>query len=287
MAKKPMGLGRGLDALFPTNFATQDIVNGVGSGVEEIEVRFISPKLHQPRTIFDNDKIEQLSYSIKEHGILQPLVLVEAGSGEYTIIAGERRYRAALKIGLKKVPAVVRTATELEQLELALVENIQREDLGAVDQAVSIRRLHEEFGQPYATIAKRLGKAESTVINLVRLLGLPDGYIHALIDGVISEGHARSLLALSSDPKTQATLFKSIITQHWSVRKAELFVTSHKESKGSKEQLAKKLLAETKETKSLAKRLKREVKIHRTAKGGKLTIGFKNDEDLERLLKEL
>lgn len=287
MAKRLSGLGRGLDALFPQDFAKDDVLSGSKSLVEEIEIVAITPKDGQPRTVFDEEKIEQLTYSIKEHGVLQPIVVVEAGMGEYVIIAGERRYRAAKKAGLKKIPAVVRTATELQQLELALVENIQREDLSSLEQASSVKRLHEEFGQPYAEIAKRLGKAETTLVNLVRLLGLSGTYQQALKDGKISDGHARALLALSKDPAAQATLFSNIISGHWSVRKAELFVTSHKDSKGSVAKTTSKLLTETKETKQLSQRLKRPVQIQRTAKGGKITIRFKDDQDLEKLLKEL
>ena len=287
MAKRLTGLGRGLDALFPQDFAKDDVLSGSKSIVEEIEIIAITAKENQPRTVFDEEKIEQLSYSIKEHGVLQPIVLVEAGLGEYVIIAGERRYRAAKKAGLKKIPAVVRTASDLQQLELALVENIQREDLSSLEQAVSIKRLHEEFGQPYSDIAKRLGKAETTLVNLVRLLSLSDVYRQALMSGKITDGHARALLALSKDPAAQASLFSSIISNHWSVRKAELFVTSHKDSKGSIAKTATKLLSETKETKQLSQRLKRPVEIRRTAKGGKITIAFKDDQDLERLLREL
>lgn len=287
MVKKLSGLGRGLDALLPSNFATEEVIVGSRSGVEEIDITYISPKIGQPRTVFDEEKIEQLSYSIKEHGILQPLVLVEVSNDEYVIIAGERRFRAAKKAGLKKVPAVVRTASELQQLELALVENIQREDLGSLEQATSIKRLHEEFGQSYEQIAKRLGKAQTTVVNLVRLLGLGEKYQKALADGKISEGHARALLALAKNPDAQEQLFGYIVSQHWSVRRAELFVTSFKESSGSKEKTAARLLTETKETKSLAARLNRDVRIQRTAKGGKVTIAFKDDADLQLLLKDL
>lgn len=287
MAKKLSGLGRGLDALFPTNFSTSEVIHGVGSSVSEVELILISPKLNQPRTVFDDEKIEQLSYSIKEHGVLQPLVLVDSGSGKFTIIAGERRYRAAHMAGLKKVPAVIRTASELEQLEIALVENIQREDLSSLEQAVSIKKLHEEFSQSMESIAKRLGKAMSTVSNTLRLLTLPEQYQKALFEGLISDGHARQLLALSTDVRAQSELFKNIIDHHWSVRKAELFVSSHKDSGGSTQKIAKKLQTETKETKSLSQRLKTTVRIKRSAKGGQVTIAFKDDKDLARLLKEL
>lgn len=285
MAKRLSGLGRGLDALFPSDFRKDDVINGVqNGGVSEISLDFITPMRDQPRTVFDEEKIGQMAQSIKEHGVLQPLVLVEKGVGEYQIIAGERRFRAAKKAGLRTVPAVIRTATDLQQLEIALVENIQREDLSSIDQAISIRRLHEDFSQDYEQIAKKLSKAQTTVVNIVRLLGLAKEYQQALRDGVISEGHARSLLAINDEPPVQKILFSHIVKDSWSVRKAELFVKSHKESKGKVNVRAVKMQDTNKYTQRLEKKLSRTVRIQRTAKGGKLTISFSSDDDLESLL---
>jgi ParB family chromosome partitioning protein len=284
MTKKPSGLGRGLDALFPTDFSKESVLRDIKQGVQEVNLDLITPKKGQPRTVFDDEKIEQLSYSMKTHGVLQPIVLVETARDAYTIIAGERRFRAAKKAGLKTIPAVVRTATELQQLEIALVENIQREDLNPIEQAISVARLHDEFGQSYESIAKRLGKAHTTVVNTVRLLGLPAPYQQALSDGAMGEGHARALLALSHAGQAQAQLFKHIINDHWSVRKAELFVQAHKSEAPSTRKTAKLMKTESKETKLLEKKLMTPVRIQRTAKGGKLTIAFKDEEDLNRLL---
>lgn len=282
------GLGRGLDALFPSDLDTTKIVNG-GSlpGVLEIELGSIKPMKTQPRTLFDEEKIEQLSYSIKQHGVLQPIVLVARETGKYEIIAGERRYRAAIKAELKTIPAVVRSVTDLEQLELALVENIQREDLGPIDQAVSIRRLHEDFSQSYDEIAKKLGKAESTVVNLARLLNLDKVYQQALIDGKISEGHARCLLALHEHPEAVSKLYQHIVNEHWSVRRAELFVKGYKQSNGKPKVQSKHMQNQNSFTKALEKKLNREVRIVRTAKGGKVTLSFNSDDDLDNLLKTL
>jgi ParB family transcriptional regulator, chromosome partitioning protein len=288
MAKRLSGLGRGLDALFPSDLRPEEIVNGAKiQGVSEIDVAHIKPMKSQPRTLFDEEKIEQLSYSIKEHGVLQPIVLVERSGGHYEIIAGERRFRAASLAGLKTIPAVVRSVSDLQQLEMALVENIQREDLGSIDQAVSIRRLHEDFSQSYEVIAKKLGKAESTVVNLARLLNLPQDLQNALTAGLISEGHARSLLALNDEPEVQKKLYGLITIEHWSVRRAELFVKTHKESAGKVKLQSKKMQEQNDTTKALEKRWGRQVRIQRTAKGGKLTIAFKGDDDLESLLKSL
>ncbi|MCA9347400.1 ParB/RepB/Spo0J family partition protein [Candidatus Saccharibacteria bacterium] len=287
MAKKLTGLGKGLDALFPTNLDRDEVLKTDRAGVREIFIEFISPKSNQPRTLFDNEKIEQLSYSIKQHGILQPLVLVEIGLDSYVIVAGERRYRAAKIAGLTKVPAVVRTANELEQLEIALVENIQREDLSPLEQAAGIKRLYDEFGQSYQQIAKRLGKAESTVVNLSRLMQLPEKYQEALRQSQITEGHARSLLSLNNDPEAQEVLFANILNKHWNVRQAEIFVNSYKKNPDQSEKAVNKTMQETPQSKILAKKLNRMVRIKRTAKGGTLNISFQDDNDLEKLLKSL
>lgn len=286
MAKKMSGLGRGLDALFPADFAKADVFRGSADASQlEIDVKLITPMKDQPRTVFDNEKIEQLAYSIKEHGVLQPLILVERSVGRYEIVAGERRFRAAKKAGLKKIPAVVRTVSDLQQLEIALVENIQREDLGPIDQASSIKRLHEDFSLDYKLIAKKLGKAHSTIINIVRLLGLPAPLQQALRDGRISEGHARSLLALTSQPEAQNLLFRHILDNSWTVRKAELFVQSHKESGGKSKERTIKMKDQNSITKQIEAKLSRTIRIQRSARGGKLTISFSDDKDLEELLK--
>ena len=284
--KKSHGLGRGLDSLFPSDFSKMDVIGPRSVGISEVTIASITPKKDQPRRVFDDEKIMQLSYSIKEHGVLQPIVVVEQAVGQYTIIAGERRFRAAIKAGLKSIPAVVRTATQLQQLEMALVENIQREDLDPIEQAISIRRLHDDFNQSFDAIAKRLGKAETTVVNLSRLLGLPAPYQKALQDKKIFEGHGRALLALSRKTDLQSALFQHIIQDQWSVRKAELFVQAHKDGSPAKA-ATKHLQAETTETKKLSQKFGTEVRIQRMAKGGKLTLAFKSDEELGRLFRLL
>jgi len=281
------GLGKGLDSLFPTNFPTASVIAGDNdkNSVQEISLDVIVPKDNQPRQKFNEETIEQLSYSIKEHGILQPLVVVKNGN-TYTIVAGERRWRAAKRAGLSTAPVIVRTLSELEHLEVALVENIQREDLSPIDQAVSIKRLHDEFNQDYKDIATRLGKAYTTISNLVRLLNLEEKYLRALHDGIISEGHARTLLALE-DPHARDQLFLKIVNEAWSVRKAELFVQSFKHSKGDNIKQSVRMKQETPETKQLQKRLGTKVEIRRSAKGGKLSIAFQDDQDLDRIIKLL
>lgn len=279
------GLGKGLGALIPEDFDDSLLVD-VGERVEKISLSKLSPNPDQPRTIFDDEALEGLAASIKEHGIVQPLVVSPSGD-RYVIIAGERRWRAAGIAKLKTVPAIIRTSEELERLELALVENVQRVDLSALEQAVSIERLHQQFNLGYADIAKRLGKAISTVNNIARLLQLPKEAKKALESGLITEGHARQILSLKNSPEQQNVLLKLIVERSWSVREAERFVTSLKEGVDETKEATKRVATDTPETKRLSERYGTPVLIRRTAHGGKVEIGFKSDEELARLLTEL
>jgi ParB family chromosome partitioning protein len=288
MAEKTqkIGLGRGFGSLIPQNFDSSILLDE-SERVQKIEIGKIVPNSEQPRQHFDDAALRELSNSIKNHGVLLPLVVTAKSDGTYRIVAGERRWRAAGIAKLATVPAIVRTLKELEELEIALVENVQRVDLSPLEQAVSIERLHQQFSIGYDEISKRLGKAYSTVHNIVRLLNLPDDAKQALITHEISEGHARAILALKDQPEQQAELLASIRTHGWSVRQAERFVASIKA--GIKEQKAahERVDTETPQTKSLSKRLATPVHIRRTAKGGKLEISFKSDEELQRIVELL
>lgn len=279
--KHQTGLGRGLNALIPEDFDT-DILLAEGERIEQVKVDQLSANPHQPRTEFDEIALTELADSIKRYGILQPLVVVKEGRS-YQLIAGERRWRAAQRAGLKTVPVIVRTLKQQEQLEIALIENVQRVDLGPLEQAVSIERLHEQFNLTYSDIAKRLGKAETTLSNIVRLLQLPVEAREALTKRAITEGHARQILALKYTPDKQHELLRLIISQQWNVRQAEQYVVSvkagHLETKAAKRRLA----TETPETKQLSQRYGTAVKIYRTAKGGRLEMYFRNDAELEEL----
>lgn len=277
------GLGRGFDALLPQNFDTSILLTDEDR-IQKVHVEHIQPNENQPRTHFDEEALEELAGSIKRFGILQPLVVTPLTDGKYSIIAGERRWRASKLAGLEKVPVIVRSSKELEQLEIALIENVQRVDLSPLEQAISIERLHQQFNMNYDAIAKRLGKAPSTVNNIVRLLQLPISAVEALKRKEITEGHARAILALKGMPDKQEELLKSIVTQGWNVRQAERYVTSHKAGIQEKKEVKARVDVETKETKALGKRLRTTVHIRRTAKGGKLELQFTSDEDLERLI---
>lgn len=281
MSKK--GLGRGFDSLIPTEFDKAILLDN-NERIQKLLIRDVIPNPEQPRRTFDEQSLDELAESIKRHGVLQPVIVSPEGK-TYVLVAGERRWRAAERAGLEDIPAIVRQRKELERLEIALIENVQRVDLSPLEQAVSIERLSQQFNIEYQEIAKRLGKAQSTVINIVRLLKLPLEAREALNNRQITEGHARAILALK-DPAKQAELLNLILKNKWTVRQAEQFVVSVK--KGSETKHARKAtIVETPDTKKLGKRLKTKVTVHRTARGGKLEIHYKNDDDLSSLIEKL
>ena len=285
MSKKT-GLGKGFDSLLPQNFDT-DLLIDKDDRIQKISLESIAPNQQQPRKHFDEAALTELSDSIARYGILQPLIVVPQGDGTtYTIVAGERRWRAARQAGLKSVPCIVRQREELEQLEVSLIENVQRVDLTPIEQAVSIERLHQEFNMTYQEIAKRLGKAKTTVNNIVRLLGLPKAAREALDNQRISEGHARAILALKDMPQQQEELLTSILQHDWSVRQAEQYVSAIKQGKQTK-QARQRTGIETIATKQLGKKLNTKVTLRHTARGGRLELHFGSDEELARILEQI
>jgi ParB family transcriptional regulator, chromosome partitioning protein len=292
------GLGRGFDSLLPQNF-DETLLLSSADKIEKIPIDRLSPNKYQPRQEFDATGLEDMAASIRQYGVLQPLIVAfhddndndgnSSGSqtAGYMIIAGERRWRASKLAGLTHVPAIVRSLKDLERLEVALIENVQRVDLSPLEQAESIEYLHQNFGTSYTDIAKRLGKGNSTVVNIVRLMQLPAEAKDALRTGKITEGHARAVLALREHPADQMTLLGHVIKHGWTVRQAEQFVVSvrdgHHEPKVARERLS----TETPATKRLSERLAAPVRIRRMAKGGKLEVAFTSDEQLETILKAL
>lgn len=283
---KKTGLGRGLDTLIPVNF-DESLLLDSSERIQNLFVTQIVPNPDQPRRHFDVQALEELAVSVKRYGILQPLIVTPMGVDEYKIIAGERRWRASQIAGLNKVPAIIRAEKELEQLEIALIENVQRVDLSPMDQAISIEKLHQQFNMSYADISNRLGKADTTVNNIVRLLQLPKIAVDALQNGHISEGHARAVLALKDDLTLQTNLVKMIQKSGWSVRQAEQFVQTQKKGLKSTVDVKKHMAVETPETKRLAAMLNVPVTVYRTAKGGRLEIHFASDEELDTLITKI
>lgn len=286
MAKAPRGLGRGFGALIPQDFDASILVRE-DERVQKISINAIVPRADQPRHHFDEGALQELADSIRAHGVLLPLVVTAVEEGKYQIIAGERRWRAAKLAELAALPAIVRTLKELEQLEIALVENVQRVDLAPIEQAISIERLHQQFALSYEDIAKRLGKAPSTVVNIVRLLQLPPAAREALEKGGITEGHARAILALKDYPDKQGVLLENIERHAWSVRQAERFVTGVKAGVKDDAAAKQRVSLETPATKLLSQRFKTPVFIRRTARGGRVEITFKSDKELERITRLL
>lgn len=293
-ARKAKGLGRGFDSLLPTELlneafdptATQD---EKVSELRYIKVEEISPDKDQPRRHFDEAALEELASSVKEHGIVQPIVVI-AQSGGYQIVAGERRWRAAKIAKLEKVPALVRTLSNQHKLELSLIENLQRRDLNVLETATAFLKLRDQFNMTYDQIGDRVGgKAVSTISNTIRLLQLPEKAKDALIKGDISEAHSRQILAIQNE-KDQLELLALIVKEGWSVRRTEQYVVGYKKGDKTPEkrkQAVKQMQTETPATKSLAKRLAAPVEVKTTAKGGQLIIRFKDEGDLERISKLL
>lgn len=286
MPTKKTGLGRGFEALIPGDFDRETIVDGQDR-VQKIAVEDLSPNPNQPRSIFNEKELAGLAESIKQHGILQPLIATPLKGGKSVIIAGERRWRAAKLAGLKKVPVIVRTSKELERLEIALIENVQRVDLEPLEQAASIEYLHQQFSMTYEDISRRLGKASSTIINTVRLMQLPETARQALRERKITEGHARAILAIKDFPDKQVELLEAIQKNGWSVRQAERFVVSVKEGYREAAATKERMKIETPQTKQLSKRIGAPVRIQRMARGGRLVIDFGSDEELDTILTHL
>jgi ParB family chromosome partitioning protein len=266
-----------------------DVVSLVESGerVQNLLLTEVIANPDQPRRQFDQESLKELAQSIDRHGVLQPIIVSPSRDGTYIIVAGERRWRASQLTGLDRIPAIVRERQELEQLEIALIENVQRVDLSPLEQAVSIERLYQQFNVPYGEIGKRLGKAETTINNIVRLLQLPTHARDALQNRKITEGHARQILALKNSPELQEELLTSIIQRGWSVRQAEQFVTAHKHGARTAQAAQEKMASETPQTKALGQKFRAKVTIKHTARGGRLEIHFKSEEELNNLLKTL
>jgi ParB family chromosome partitioning protein len=282
MAKQ--SLGKGFDILIPKDI-DQTILEEDKHRVQRVLIDDIKPNPDQPRREFDQAMLNELSNSIKRHGVLQPIIVVRAENG-YRIVAGERRWRAAKAASLNHIPAIVRSLQELEQIELALIENVQRVDLSPLEQALSVYRLQQQFNLTLESIAEKLGKAPSTVSNLTRLLQLPESAREALRKGKISEGHARAILALKNNLALQEELLSCILDNGWTVRQAEQFATSAKKDANSVKAKGN-TASENELTKDLSRQLVVKVKIKHTARGGQLVLTFSSEEELSNLIQKL
>jgi len=269
-------LGRGLGALIPARQMD------AGGALMHVPLDQIAPNPYQPRRAFDETSIEELARSIREHGIVQPLVVTRAGD-HYNLIAGERRYRAAQRAGLDTVPVIVKElAQDGDALEIALIENIQREDLNPIEEASAYHQLHDEFGLTQEEISRRVGKERSTVANFLRLLKLPEPVKQLLASGQLSMGHARALLALDS-AKKQQQLADRIVKNSLNVRQTEVLAS---EPRPVKREKPKDVFTRDAEEK-LTKVLRTKVDIDRKRRGGVIHIRFSSEDDLIRIFEDL
>ena len=273
------GLGRGLEALIPTG--ESEISK---NGINQISIDRISPNPRQPRTRFDANELDELAASIREHGVIHPLVVTHGeNTGEYILIAGERRLLAAGKAGLESVPVIIRDASQQQLVELALVENVQRADLGPLEAAEAYRQLAEDFNLSHDEIAARVGKSRVAVTNTLRLLKLPPSVLQALADGLITEGHARVLLALAT-VQAQSAALQTIIRHGLNVRQAEELIrklSGQKPSRPAKPGLPPELMALEGRMRDY---LGTKVSLTRSRKGGTLVIHYYSDEELTALV---
>jgi ParB family transcriptional regulator, chromosome partitioning protein len=276
MAKRT-GLGKGLDALIP---AGQSVTTSEGgSGVTQIAIDLIQRNPRQPREKFDIEELENLAASIREHGVIQPLIVSPGKNGIYVLIAGERRLQASRKAGLKTVPVVIRHATDQQLLELALIENVQRADLNAIEEAEAYQNLAKEFKMSHETIAERVGKSRVAVTNTLRLLDASAAVKQALVDGRITEGHARALLSLSA--KAQEALLNQIINLDLSVRSTEVLSRKY----GGQKPATKKKSGASADVTDIERRLRSslgtKVALKHGKKGGTVTIYYYSNEELD------
>lgn len=287
MAKK--GLGKGLGTLFGgsdieeiTSEVTPETTDG---NIRNIKMSLIEPNKKQPRRSFDEDKIETLAQSIKEHGLIQPIILTPSENGMYKIVAGERRWRAAKKAKLKEIPAVVRSYDNEQVAEIALIENLQRENLNPIEEAIGYNLLIEEFNFTQEIISQRVGKSRSAVANSLRLLSLEEDIKKLLINGLISGGHARAVLSLC-DTELRSALAKRIVDDNLNVRQAEA-LAKQLQKKTPPKKAKKKTAADIELEKiqnDLSSMMGTKVRIIHSPKKGKIEIEYYGNDDLERIL---
>jgi ParB family chromosome partitioning protein len=275
-------LGKGLDALIPGGEAA-----GLSGDVQQVSIDLIQPNPRQPRSEITAEDLKDLTASISEHGVIQPLIVSSAESGEgYILIAGERRLEAARLAGLERVPVVFRQASDQERLELALVENLQRSDLNPLEAAHGYQMLSDEFELSHSEIAKRVGKSRTSVTNTLRLLKLSKAARKALSSGAISEGHARALLSLPT-AKSQSAALRAILDSGLNVRQTEQLVQRLSGERPKPPAARKRSAEEASLENQLRESLGTRVTLKRGKKGGSIVIRFYSDEELNALVERL
>lgn len=278
-------LGRGLSSLIPPKIIGAEELLGIApkDHIHEIEVGKIQSNPHQPRQQFDREQLEDLINSIKVHGIIQPLIVLEA-SGEYQLIAGERRLRAAKMLGLKRVPAIVRSASNQEKLEIALVENVQRQNLNPIEKASAYQRLIDEFSLTQEEVAKKVGQSRVAVTNTLRLLHLPAEMQRAISEGKLTEGHAKVLLSIASEEERHR-IFKEIVRNNLSVRVVEAQARQVGVRKHTRMLRKDPNLREKEE--QLQDALGTRVEIKKSGQQGTILVHFYSPEELQEIIRKI
>ena len=278
---KKLALGKGLSALIPDESFNTDNKNSTLS----ISINKIKSDKDQPRKSFDSEKIAELTESIKTHGIIQPLILRKIDNDQYIIVAGERRWRAAKIAGLKEVPSIIMDLTESEILEISLIENIQRQDLNPIEEAIAYKKLIDDFKMTHEELSKRIGKSRTSITNTMRLINLDDRVQQYIIEGVISEGHGRALLGIK-DFEIQYELAQQVIDEKLSVRELERLVKKIVEGKAKEEKsTVSELNPYYKEIKTqLQNYFGTKVNISNRNNKGKIEIEYYSEDDLQRIL---
>lgn len=279
MAKKT-GLGKGLDALFANNPIPQEEEIQEGEVVRNLKLIEIEPNRNQPRKIFDEESLEELASSIKRYGVIQPII-VSKQENYYEIVAGERRWRAAKKAGISEIPAIVRQADTRTKSEIALIENIQREDLNPIDKARGFRQLLDDYGMTQQQLADTIGLNRSTVTNTLRLLNLDERVMQLAIDGKLNEGHCRSLLCIT-DPDKQYAAAIRIIEKGETVRDIEKKVQDQKKTSPKYEERRQAICRDIED--SFQSFFGTKVKLNAGKRSGKIIIQYSTNDELERIL---
>lgn len=275
-------LGKGLEALIDTGPESIDKTTGITT----IKVDMIAPNRYQPRKKFDSEKLKELADSLKESGIIQPIIVTKKDETKYELIAGERRLEASKLAGLEEVPVIIRSVSAKEQLQFAIIENVQREDLNAIEEAQAYAKLSKEFGLKHSQIAELVGKDRVTVTNLIRLLKLAPEVQDMLLQSKLTSGHARAILQV--DKNLQRDFAEHIQQENLSVRKAEMEAKQIKEDGEIFKKSTKKRIAYFERTeKDLAGKLKIKVKISGNEKTGKISLHFKSKQEFENLIELL
>lgn len=277
------GLGKGLSALIPTS----DDVNNNGEPVTELDIKLIKPNTFQPRRTFDEEKLLELADSIKEHGVVQPVIVRAIDKGKYELVVGERRLRACEKISRKKIPAIIKELSNKQMMEIALIENIQRQDLNPVEESFAYKKLMEEFKLTQEEVAKRVSKSRSLIANMVRLLNLPETVLKYLSQGYITVGHARPLLAIVED-EMQINIAEEIIDKKLSVRETENFIKKLTEQNNNNNSKSKQEIQKSPVLIDIESKLRSvcgtKVKIKNKGEKGSIEIEYYNTDDFERII---